>query len=55
MVDDGLYSIRSKGLIVRGDKLSIITYGLGVQWAIESVRSLPETLQNSVEIADLNL
>ena len=55
MVDDGLYSIEiGKGSIVQeGDKLSIITYGLGVQWAIESVRSLPETLQNSVEIIDL--
>ena len=55
MVDDGLYSIEiGKGSIVqKGDKLSIITYGLGVQWAIESVRSLPETLQNSVEIIDL--
>ena len=55
MVDDGLYSIEiGKGSIVQeGDKLSIITYGLGVQWAIESVRSLPEILQNSVEIIDL--
>ena len=55
MVDNGLYSIEiGKGSILqKGDKLSIITYGLGVQWAIESVRSLPHKFQNSVEIIDL--
>ena len=55
MVHDGLYSIEiGKGSIVqKGDKLSIITYGLGVRWAIESVRLLPDKFQNSVEIIDL--
>ena len=57
MVDDGLYSIEiGKGSIVQtGDKLSIITYGLGVQWAIESVRSLPHKFQNSVELSSLDI
>ena len=54
-VDDGLYSIEiGKGSIVKeGESLSIITYGVGVHWAIESVASLSSELHNKVEIIDL--
>jgi len=54
-VDDGLYSIEiGKGSVVKeGDSLSIITYGIGVHWAIESVAKLSSELQNKIEIIDL--
>ncbi len=54
-VDNGLYSIDiGKGSIVKeGNSLSIITYGLSVHWAIESVKALPKNYDNKIEIIDL--
>ena len=54
-VDDGLYSIEiGKGSVVKeGNALSIITYGIGVHWAIETIAKLPLELQDKIEIIDL--
>ena len=54
-VDDGLFSIEiGKGSIVKeGDSLSIVTYGIGVHWALESVATLPKEIQIKIEIIDL--
>ena len=54
-VNRSLYSINlGKGSIISsGDKLSIITYGLGVQWAIDAIKKLPQNLQTSIELIDL--
>jgi len=54
-VDDGLFSIEiGKGSLVKeGDSLSIVTYGIGVHWALESVATLPAEIQKKIEIIDL--
>ena len=54
-VNSSLSSIDiGKGSIVKdGDKLSIISYGLGVQWAIDAIKKLPKNLQASIELIDL--
>ena len=52
-VSDGLYSLDiGKGSIVQNGKdLSIITYGLGVHWALEAIKEIPDG--KSIEIIDL--
>jgi len=54
-VDNGLYSTDiGKGSIIKeGNSLSIITYGMGVHWAIESITALPKDYHNKIEIIDL--
>jgi 2-oxoisovalerate dehydrogenase E1 component len=54
-VDNGLYSTDiGKGSIIKeGNSLSIITYGMGVHWAIESITALPQDYHNKIEIIDL--
>ena len=51
-IPDDYYTVETgKGKIVReGDDLSIITYGMGVHWAIEVSQELPHL---SIEIVDL--
>jgi len=52
-VSEGLYSLDiGRGAIVKsGNDLTIITYGLGVHWALESVKEIPNN--KSIEIIDL--
>ena len=54
-VNESLYSIDiGKGSVVKsGDKLSIITYGIGVQWAEEAIKKMSPDLQQSIELIDL--
>ena len=52
-VNDGLYAKEiGKGKIIqKGDNLSIITYGLGVHWALEATKQVAN--DKSIEIIDL--
>ena len=51
-VPEGYYTIEPGKAISRsnGDQLAIITYGMGVHWALEAAQEFPE---NSLEIIDL--
>ena len=52
-VSEGLYSLDiGKGSIIQNGKdLTIITYGLGVHWVLESIKEIPEN--KTIEIIDL--
>ena len=52
-VSDGLYSLEiGKGSIVQdGKDLTIVTYGLGVHWALEAIKEIPNN--KTIEIIDL--
>ena len=54
-IPDELYSIDiGEGSIVKeGNDLSIITYGLGVHWALDAIESLPIEYNNKIEVIDL--
>ncbi len=49
-VDDFTIEIGKAAIKSSGDKLSIITYGFGVQWALDLLNEYPE---NTIEIVDL--
>ena len=52
-VSNGLYSLDiGKGSIIQnGNDLTIITYGLGVHWALEAIKEIPDS--KTIEIIDL--
>ena len=54
-VNESLYSVDiGKGSVVKpGDKLSVITYGIGVQWAESAITNISPELQQSIELIDL--
>ncbi len=54
-VNESLYSVDiGKGSVVKsGDKLSIITYGIGVHWAESEIKKISPELQQSIELIDL--
>ena len=40
-------------MVKPGDKLSVITYGIGVQWAESAITNISPELQQSIELIDL--
>ena len=52
-VSEGLYSLDiGRGSIIQdGKNLTIVTYGLGVHWALEAMKGIPEN--KTIEIIDL--
>lgn len=55
LVPDGFYTIEigKANLLKKGEQLSIITYGLGVHWALEYLNAHPEVSATLVDLVSL--